>query len=141
MDFFPLVMNVDKRNAEWLGVALLPAATEGSGPERDVRVANHNAHCAQEEVKPGLGPRWPGCLTTALYCLEASRGSLWRESNDESCKVIKSVVLQNQINSLFCEMETPTGPRPAGLWCSGLPIHQHPSGLSREGSPHRLPHR
>ena len=28
--FFPLVVNVDKRNAEWFGVALLPAATEGS---------------------------------------------------------------------------------------------------------------
>ena len=30
MDFFPLVVNVGKRNAELFGVALLPAATEGS---------------------------------------------------------------------------------------------------------------
>ena len=125
----------------WRGTAPRSYRRECLGPERDVRVGNHNVHCAQEEVKPGLGPRRPGCLTTALYCLEASRGRLWRESNEESCKVIKSVVLQNQINSLFCEMEMPTGPRTAGLWCSGPPIYEHLSGLSREGSPCRLPHR
>lgn len=84
-------------------------------------MANHNAHCAQEEVKPGLGPRWPGCLTTALYCLEASRGRLWRESSDESCKVIESVVLQNQINSLFCEMEMPAGHEQLGYGALGPP--------------------
>lgn len=55
------------------------------------------------------------------------------ESSDESYQVIESVVLQNQINSLFCEMEMPAG---ANSWVMVLwaPIYEHPTGLSRRES-------
>lgn len=50
---FPLAVGC---GMAWHGAAPCSYRKECLGPERDLWMANHNAHCAQE-VRPGLGPR------------------------------------------------------------------------------------
>lgn len=86
---FPLAIGC---SMAWQGTHCCPQLGKGTPrSEGDLWSLHHTVHETQEEVKPGMQDigsqtSQSRCLTTALCCLEASRGRILRERNDRSHK-------------------------------------------------------
>lgn len=83
------------------------------GPGGDIWVAHHSVHYTQEEGDLGLGPRQSD--STALYCLQAPRGSISKERNDRRRRKSRNVCCVPKPDLLIV-LRNGKGSRAADSW-------------------------